>query len=338
MASKATLKQVAVRAGVSYQTVSKVLNKQAQVSRETEKRIHEAVHELGYRPNQIARNMRAKRSHMIGYSWAQTSPNQVNHILDQFLTSMVREAEAAGYHLLPFPFREGDGLVDAYRELIDTGRVDGFVLSSVNYDDPRVTFLLERNFPFVAFGRSNPEVDFPYVDVDGFDGICQAMQYLISRGHQRIAVVAWPENSRVGNQRMRGYLESMQAAGLKICSEWIERGEGTFEFGREAASRLLGLPTPDRPTAIVTLNDTQAIGVLHAARDAGLEVGKELAIIGFDDAPMSQYLFPPLTTICQPIPEAGRKCVEILVSLMKGENSTEHHVLLLPELITRASA
>jgi DNA-binding LacI/PurR family transcriptional regulator len=338
MASKATLKQVAVRAGVSYQTVSKVLNKQAQVSRETEKRIHEAVHELGYRPNQIARNMRAKRSHMIGYSWAQTSPNQVNHILDQFLTSMVREAEAAGYHLLPFPFREGDGLVDAYRELIDTGRVDGFVLSSVNYDDPRVTFLLERNFPFVAFGRSNPEVDFPYVDVDGFDGICQAMQYLISRGHQRIAVVAWPENSRVGNQRMRGYLESMQAAGLKICSEWIERGEGTFEFGREAASRLLGLPTPDRPTAIVTLNDTQAIGVLHAARDAGLEVGKELAIIGFDDAPMSKYLFPPLTTICQPIPEAGRKCVEILVSLMKGENSTEHHVLLLPELITRASA
>src|ERR1051325_10797461 len=137
MASKTTLKQVAALAGVSYQTVSKVLNKQAQVSKETEQRIHEAVRELGYRPNQIARNMRAKRSFMIGYSWAQTSPNQVNHILDQFLTSMVREAEAAGYHLLPFPFREGDGLVDAYRELIDTGRVDGFVLSSVNYDDQR---------------------------------------------------------------------------------------------------------------------------------------------------------------------------------------------------------
>jgi DNA-binding LacI/PurR family transcriptional regulator len=338
MASKATLKQVAERAGVSYQTVSKVLNKQAQVSRETEKRIHDAVHALGYRPNQIARNMRAKRSHMIGYSWAQTSPNQVNHILDQFLTSMVREAEAAGYHLLPFPFREGDGLVDAYRELIDTGRVDGFVLSSVNYDDPRVTFLLERNFPFVAFGRANPELDFPYVDVDGFEGICRAMQYLIARGHQRIAVVAWPENSRVGNQRMRGYFESMQAAGFKICSEWIERGEGTFEFGREAASRLLRLPIPDRPTAIVTLNDTQAIGVLHAAREEGVEVGKDLAIIGFDDAPMSQYLFPPLTTVRQPIHEAGRKCVEILVSLMKGEEPREPRVLLLPELITRASA
>lgn len=335
---KATLKQVAARAGVSYQTVSKVLNKQAQVSKDTEQRIYEAVRELGYRPNQIARNMRAKRSLMIGCSWAQTSPDQVNYILDQFLTSMVQEAEAAGYHLLPFPFREGEAWVDAYRELIDTGRVDGFVLSSVNYNDPRIMFLLERKFPFVAFGRSNPELDFPYVDVDGFDGLCQAVQYLISRGHQRIAAIAWPENSRVGNERMRGYFESMQSAGLKICSEWIERGEGTFEFGRAAASRLFMLPAVDRPTAMITLNDTQAIGALHAARDHQLEVGRDISIIGFDDAPMSQYLFPALTTVSQPIHEVGRKCVEILVALMKGEQPLERNILLQPKLIVRGSA
>jgi DNA-binding LacI/PurR family transcriptional regulator len=338
MVSKVTLKQVAARANVSYQTVSKVLNKQTQVSKETERRILEAVHELGYRPNQIARNMRAKRSFMIGYSWAQTSPDQVNHILDHFLTSMVQEAEAAGYHLLPFPFREGDGVVNAYRELIDTGRVDGFVLSSVNYNDPRVTFLLERNFPFVTFGRSSPELDFPYVDVDGFDGLCQVMQHLISRGHQRIAAIAWPEDSRVGNERMRGYFDAMQAAGLKIHMAWIDRGEGTFEFGRAAAARLLKLPSADRPTAIVTLNDTQAIGALHTARDQGLIVGRNLAIVGFDDAPMSQYLYPALTTVRQPIHEAGRKCVEILVSLMKGEAPVEYHVLVKPKLVLRASA
>ncbi len=338
MPSKATLKQVADRVGVSYQTVSKVLNKQAQVSKETEQRILEAVRELGYRPNQIARNMRAKRSFMIGYSWAQTSPDQVNHILDQFLTSMVQEAEAAGYHLLPFPFREGDGLVDAYRELIDTGRVDGFVLSSVNYDDPRIAFLIERNFPFVAFGRSNPELDFPYVDVDGFAGLHQAMQHLLSRGHQCIAVIGWPEDSRVGNERMRAYFESMDAAGFKTRPEWVERGEGSFEFGREATSRLLSLESANRPTAIVTLNDTQAIGALHAARDHGADVGRDIVVIGFDDAPMSQYLFPALTTIRQPIHEAGRKCVEILVSLMKGEEPPERHSLLMPSLVLRASA
>ena len=338
MASKATLKQVAARVGVSYQTVSKVLNNQAQVSRDTEKRILDAVRELGYRPNQIARNMRAKRSFMLGYSWVQTSPNQVNHILDQFLTSMLQEAEAAGYHLLPFPFREGDAHVDDYRELIDTGRVDGFVLSSVNYDDPRITFLLERKFPFVAFGRSNPELDFPYVDVDGIDGLCQVMHYLISRGHLRIGAIAWPENSRVGNERMRGYFESMQEAGLPVNSEWIARGEGTFEFGREAASRLIALPVSERPTAIVTLNDTQAIGALRAAQERGLDVGKDIAIIGFDDAPMSQYLFPPLTTVRQPIHEAGSKCVEILIALIEGEQPSELYVLVPPKLIVRASA
>lgn len=338
MTHKITIKEVAARAGVSYQTVSKVLNGQAQVSKETKQRIMDAVRELGYRPNQIARNMRAKRSHMIGYSWIPTAPNQVNHILDQFLSSMVLEAEAAGYHLLPFPFREGQAQVDGYRELINTGRVDGFVISSVNYNDPRITFLLEQNFPFVAFGRSNAELDFPYVDIDGVAGLCQAVEYLISREHCRIAAIAWPDASRVGNERLRGYLDAMRAGGLEIRSEWIERGEGTFAFGREAASRLLRLSPSERPTAIVALNDTQAIGALHAARELGLEVGRDISIIGFDDAPMSQYLFPPMTTVRQPIREAGRTCVEILLALMKGNQPLKRNVLLQPELILRDSA
>ena len=335
---KITLKEVATRAGVSYQTVSKVLNRQAQVSSETERRIMDAVRELGYRPNQIARNMRVMRSHMIGYSWVPTAPNQVNHILDQFLSSMLLEAEAAGYHLLPFPFREGDAHVDDYRELINTGRVDGFVLSSVNYNDPRIEFLLERNFPFVAFGRSNPELDFPYVDVDGAAGLVQAVQYLLSLGHRRIAMIAWPEESRVGNERLRGYVEAMQTGGVEICPGWLERGEGTYEFGRQAASRLISLVPAERPTAIVALNDTQAIGALHAARECGLEVGRDISIIGFDDAPMSQYLLPPMTTIRQPIREAGRKCVEILLAQMRGEQLGERQALLQPQLIIRASA
>lgn len=334
---KVTLKEVAGRAGVSYQTVSKVLNRQTQVSPDTEQRILDAVRELGYRPNQIARNMRANRSHMIGYSWVPTAPNQANHILDQFLSSMVLEAEAAGYHLLPFPFREGEELVDAYRELIDTGRVDGFVLSSINYNDPRITFLLERQFPFVAFGRSDPKLDFPYVDIDGADGLCQAMQHLMDQGHRRIAAIAWPETSRVGNDRLRGYFESMQEHGLEVRPEWVERGEGTFEFGLEAASRLFELPAPERPTAIVALNDTQAIGAVHAVRAHGLEVGRDISVIGFDDAPMSQYLLPPMTTVRQPIRAAGRKCVEILVALLKGDPPQESQVLLQPQLIVRAS-
>jgi DNA-binding LacI/PurR family transcriptional regulator len=249
----------------------------------------------------------------------------------------VREAEAAGYHLLPFPFREGQEQVDDYQELIDTGRVDGFVLSSVNYNDPRIAFLMQRAFPFVAFGRSNPELDFPYVDVDGAEGLRQATLHLIENGHQRIGAIAWPHDSRVGNERMRGYFDAMQSAGLEVLPEWIVRGEGTFEFGRESIFRLMDLPLEQRPTALVTLNDTQAIGVTHAARERGLEIGRDLAIVGFDDAPMSQYLFPSLTTVRQPIREAGRKCVEILIAQIEGKPLEQAQVLLSPELIVRAS-
>ncbi len=337
MSSRVTLKAVASRAGVSYQTVSKVLNGQLQVTPETRQRIMEAVRALGYRPNHIARNMRFGRSFMIGYSWVQTPPSQVNHILDQFLSSMVREAEASGYHLLPFPFREGQQQVEDHRELIDTGRVDGFVLSSVNYNDPRIHFLIERGFPFVSFGRSNPGLDFAWVDVDGAAGTRQAVEHLLSRGHRRIAALAWPEDSRVGNDRLQGYFQALKAANIEPRPEWLLRGEGTFEVGREMTLELLDLPAEKRPTALIALNDTMAIGAMHAARERGLEVGRDLAIIGFDDAPMVQYLFPPLTSIRQPIAEAGRKCVEILIALIEGRQPVERQVLLSPRLIVRAS-
>ncbi|HEX2698553.1 MAG TPA: LacI family DNA-binding transcriptional regulator, partial [Anaerolineales bacterium] len=258
MAPKVTLKQVATRAGVSYQTISKVLNGQAQVSPDTQRRIMQAVDELGYRPNRFARNMRTGRSFMIGYSWVPTSPDQPNHILDQFLTSMVQEAVQAGYHLLPFPYRDGDKHVDDYRELIETGHVDGFVLSSVNFNDPRVAFLLDRGFPFVAFGRSNPGLDFSYVDVDGADGARQAVEHLISKGHQRIAALAWPEASRVGADRMQGYSTAMKSAGLDGDSKWVRRGAGNFDFGYQAALELLNLSADQRPTAIFAFNDAQA--------------------------------------------------------------------------------
>lgn len=335
MTPQTTLKSVASRAGVSYQTVSKVLNGKLEVSPETQQRILAAVRELGYRPNHIARNMRVQRSFMIGYSWLTTSADQVNQILDQFLSSMVHEAEVAGYHLLPFPFRNGN--VDDYRELIDTGRVDGFVISGVEYNDPRVTFLLDRGFPFVAFGRSNPELKFPYVEVDGADGLRQATNHLIKQGHRQIAALAWPDDSRVGNERLSGYFEAMKSADLEVNPKWIERGEGTFEFGYQASLRLLALPKFEVPTALVAMSDTMAIGAIHAARKLDLEVGRDLAIVGFDDAPMSQYLLPPLTTIRQPIPEAGRKCVEVLVHLMEGRQPPTSQVLLLPRLIERAS-
>uniref|UniRef100_A0A7C4KXF1 LacI family transcriptional regulator n=1 Tax=Bellilinea caldifistulae TaxID=360411 RepID=A0A7C4KXF1_9CHLR len=341
MSRRVTLKEVALRSGVSYQTVSKVINGQVQVAPDTEARIWQAVRELNYRPNYTARSLRAQRSFTIGYSWRPSPPDQANPILDTFLQSMFHAAEERGYYLLCFPYHsETQRQIESYRELMDTRRVDAFVLSGVEYNDPRVLFLLEQKFPFVAFGRSNPELRFPSIDVDGGYGMRLATEHLLAQGHRRIAALAWPEESRVGNNRMEGYFSAMRAAGIEPLPEWVQRGEGRFAFGYEAARNLLALPEAIRPTAMVALNDYMAVGAIKAIQDAGFRVGGQIAVTGFDDTPIAQYLTPPLTSVRQPVWEIGERLIALLLNLLEAKDTVEQFetILMQPQLVIRASS
>lgn len=338
MSRRITLKDVAARAGVSYQTVSKVLHNQAQVSEETRERILQAIEELGYRPNVMARNLKARESRMIGYSWRPVPPDQFNPILDKFLQSMLEATARAGYHILPFPCPSDHVQIDVYRELIYTNRVDGFVLSSTNLNDQRVAYLKEMDFPFVAFGRANPEWTFPYVDVDGAAGVGEAVRHLLDLGHRRIGLIGWPEDSLTGAFRLNGYLEAMAEAGIPPDPAWIIRTEHSATSGQWAAGQLLDLPPARRPTAIVVLSDVMAVGAMNEIQDRGLEVGRDVAVIGFDDVPLAQYLRPPLTTLRQPIWEIGQQVISMLIQLIQGEEPAERQVLLPARLIVRASS
>jgi DNA-binding LacI/PurR family transcriptional regulator len=334
-----TLKQVAKLAGVSYQTVSKVLNRQIQVTKETEDRILQAAQSLGYRPSFVARSLRAQRAFTIGYSWPPSSPDQENIILDQFLQSMFLAAEERGYYLLCFPYHaDVKQHLATYDELIETRRVDGFVLSSIEYDDPRVSLLLERNFPFVGFGRSNPDLMFPWIDVDGGSGIRQSMLHLLEKGHRKIAALGWPLDSRVGDNRMAGYFSALQEAGITPEHEWVKRGNGVFEFGYKATLELLDLPADCRPTALIALNDMMALGASQAIKDRGLKVGQDFAVTGFDDAPLVQYTDPPLTTLRQPITEIGQRIIAMLMEYINtGSIPQNPNILVAPQLIIRSS-
>jgi DNA-binding LacI/PurR family transcriptional regulator len=336
---RVTLKDVAASAGVSYQTVSKVINHQVQVSKETEHRIWQAVETLKYRPNHTARALRSQRSFTIGYSWPPSPHDQANPILDQFLQSIFEAAEERGYYLLCFPYHaDPQEHLATYGKLIDTGRVDGFILSSVEYQDPRILLLLERNFPFAAFGRSDPELVFPWIDVDGAAGIAMVVRHLLELGHTRIGALAWPESSRVGNDRMEGYFQMLQEAGITPKPAWIARGEGRFSFGYEAALKMLHLPEKERPTALVALNDPMAVGAMQAAREMKIEVGTQLAIASFDDAPMVQYLNPPLTSVRQPVWEVGQRIIPMLLAYIEtGRLPEPMSVLVTPQLIVRES-
>jgi DNA-binding LacI/PurR family transcriptional regulator len=337
--TRVTLKEVAIDAGVSYQTVSKVINKQVRISPETEERIWDAIRKLGYHPNYTARSLRYQRAFTIGYSWPLSSRDQPNPIHDQFLQSMLQAAEKLGYYLLTFPYHTDlTNRLATYSELINSGRVDGFVLSGIEYNDPRVQLLQKEGFPFVGFGRSNPDIDFPWIDVNGDHGIEQAVNHLLELGHRRIAALAWPESSRVGNNRMEGYMTALRMAGITPDPRWIARGEGKYATGYQKTSDLLDLPQDIRPTALIALNDAMAVGALWAVKNRGLLVGQDFSITGFDDVPMVQYLDPPLTSVRQPVWEVGEQIIPLLLDFINNGFSMETmEILVEPTLIVRSS-
>ena len=332
-----TIRDVAKEANVSVATVSYVLNNSGSVSEETRQRVLQAVEKLGYRPSVIAKGLQARESRMIGYSWRPLPPDQFHSILDKFIHSTVEAAARREYHILTFPYPEPYDEVAVYREMVQTGRVDGFILPNTNTNDRRIRYLLDMGFPFVAFGRSNPEWDFAWVDVDGTDGVEQALTHLLELGHRRIVCLAWPEDSLTGRYRLAGYEKAMASAGLPVELGWIVRGENFYQDAYRAAQPWLTMPPDRRPTAVVALSDLMAIGVMNAAADAGLDVGRDLAVVGFDDAPITDYLRPPLTSLRQPIGEVGEQAVSMLISLVHGEKPSPYQVLLKPRLIVRDS-
>ena len=313
-----TIHDVAKEARVSIATVSYVLNNSRRVGDETRTRVLQAITLLGYRPNITARHLQASKKRPLGYSWRPVPPSQFTPVLDQFWQSMAQAAAHHDYRILAFPTATPQEELAVYEEMMLSGQVDGFVLSNTNLEDPRVRALLGAGFPFVAFGRSNPAWDFPWVDVDGYAGIRMAMEHLIAGGHQRIACLAWPAPSLTGRYRLDGYYEAMAAANLPVSPAWVARIENTYDDAYPSTQHLLALSPAQRPSAIVAFTDLMAMGAINAATDAGMTVGRELAVVGFDDAPVARFLRPPLTSLRQPVADVGERLVTMLIDLVNG--------------------
>jgi DNA-binding LacI/PurR family transcriptional regulator len=244
-----TIRDVAAYAGVSVSTVSYVINNSPLIKPATRQRVRNAIRDLGYHPNSTARNLKSSQSRMIGYAWhVAEDPLRRNPLLDLFLYELAQHSEASGYHVLTFtqPTQHG---IKSYETLINTNRVDGFVLTDVTDDDLRVKKLLDKKAPFAAYGRSDDALDFPYVEVDGNHGIQLAVDHLVSKGHERIALISYLRGLRFGDQRTQGFLEAMQRANLPIVDAWVAHSSNTLEHAFEVTRQILaGKP---RPTAIV---------------------------------------------------------------------------------------
>ncbi len=332
-----TIKDVAKEAGVSVATVSYVLNnKTSLVSIETRHTVLAAIQRVGYTPSMVGRNLQSNKSKLIGYAWHPMIYGQVNPVLDQFTYFMAQAAEEAGYHILTFTCPEHNP-IPTYAELIETRRVDAFVLSGTNMNDPRIPFLLDKGFPFVSFGRSNPEWQFSYVDTDARAGVHEAANYLIDLGHRRIAFVGWPQGSLTGDQRLQGYQDALREHGLPANPDFVIRGIQSELTGRNALREWLELPLEERPTAVMAVTDLVAVGVMNEAHERGLHIGRDLSIIGFDNAPLVEYLTPALTTLEQRIPEIGHILMDMVERMFNGVHDDLVQLLVTPRFIVRES-
>jgi DNA-binding LacI/PurR family transcriptional regulator len=343
-----TVEDVADTAGVSRQTVSNVLNAPHRVRPETRARVEEAIAALGYQPNRAARALRVAASRLIGYRIEPVHEESLASIHDRFLHALAEAGREADHHLLLFTADDAEDEVEACTRLFRTGGVDGFVLYGIDRDDRRPAALGQLGAPFVTFGRSEA-VDagghpYPWVDVDNAAGTQAAVDHLVARGHRRIALLGWPEGSAVGDRRAGGWRTALDKHGLLAAGQPLDvRGEDSVATGAHLTAYLLDRTSP--PTAVVAVSDTLAVGAVQAARARGLALGRDLAVVGFDDTPTARAL--DLSSVRQPIEAAGRAIVRALLDRLPGapaaaaagaEPDLPSGRLLTPVLVVRASS
>jgi LacI family transcriptional regulator len=328
----ASLKDIAARAGVSFQTASKVLNGGGNVKPETRERILVAARELGYVPNAVARGLIAQSTRTVGI----LADDLDDWVLAQFVVGAEREARRQGHAVLiaTLDRTTRGGAADQARLLIER-RVDGLIAATPQVEqDESVAELLRGRIPVVSMyhvpGRGVPVVGSHHRQTGEL-----ATAHLARLGHRRIATVTGPGTRRVVATRLRGWRLALTAAGLEADPDLVEEADWTADGGYLATHRLL-----DRApgvTAVFAQNDMMAVGVLAALHDRGLAVPGDVAVVGCDDLPMVARTIPPLTTVHIPTYETGEHAVRLLLDRIAGRGQVPDRVLLPVQLVVRAS-
>jgi DNA-binding LacI/PurR family transcriptional regulator len=329
-----TLDEVARAAGVGRGTASRVLNDSSHVSPAARRAVTEAVEALGYVPNRAAHSLFTRRTDTVALAVSEEGDRLFT---DPFFARIVRGAtsrlrESGTALLLTMTGgRERDGAA----RYLGGQHVDGVLLISLHADDPLPDLLESRGVPTVCGGRPTAQHPRCVVDVDNRVGAAQAVGHLLAGGRRRLAVVAGPADMSSGHDRLAGALDAAAAAGLDAASVPVGRGDYSEESGERAVRGLLGAGA--RPDAVFAASDLMAAGALRALRNAGLDVPGDVALVGFDDAPVARHTDPRLTTVHQPVEEMGRVMADLLLERVAGREVAAETVLP-TRLVVRESA
>jgi LacI family transcriptional regulator len=330
-----TLKDIADRVNRSVTTVSRALHDYDDVNKETRELVKRTAREMGYMPNVVAQRLQKQRTDTLGLILSSSGPRLSDPHFGEVLAGVGDEISRAGFDLLiSIPDPDLD-MLDAYHQKISGRRVDGVLVVRTRCRDERIEFLLEHDVPFVAYGRTLDGSEFPYVDVDYVAGMRALVQHLSDLGHRRIACVIGSRGFTFVHYQLEGFRQAMHTCGLSADDDLIIEADLTQRGGYGAAQTLLSQSEP--PTAIVASSDLMALGVMSAAQDQGLDVGRDIAIAGFDDIPLAETSHPTLTTVRQPAHRLGQLMGKMLVALVRGEAPSEPRMLVVPSLIIRQS-
>jgi DNA-binding LacI/PurR family transcriptional regulator len=327
--SRPSISDVARQAGVSHQTVSRVINGSTYVLPETRALVEAAIEQMGYRPSAIARSMARGQTHTL----ACISPSLTDFTFASIIEGAEMEARQHDYFMLSSSAADPQSFCDLVDELVGHSRVDGLIVINP-YADERFEYI-PQNFPLVFVGARSHDSNICSVSLDDEKVAYEATRHLLALGHTRIALVTGPMEEDCSQDRAEGYARALCEAGRAVDQSMIVEGDWTATSGQDA---LLSFAEQGRlPSAVFAQNDRMAMGVMHAARDMGIHVPKQLAVIGVDDMPLASYFDPPLTTMHQDIPRIGQEAARMLIDILQGRNSTPRQLKLPAQLVVRQS-
>ncbi|WP_025689224.1 LacI family DNA-binding transcriptional regulator [Paenibacillus zanthoxyli] len=303
-----TIKDVAKKANVSIATVSRVLNNLGGYSDKTKQKVNEVIRELGYQPNAIARGLINKRTYTIGVLF----PNVSSAFSSDILQGVEDYAHGRNYSIVVCNTDDDGKRTMKYLQLLREKQVDGIIFSSSVLKEEYYEAIQAMNIPVVLVSSESNYATVPYVKVDDCLAACDAVEYLISKGHRKIAMISGgKEDVLAGAPRVDGYMRALEKHQIPFDSRYIVYGDFRFESGCIQFETLMR-NAPD-VTAVFAASDEMAIGVLSAAYKLGVRVPDDVSVIGFDGVQLSNMVVPPLTTVSQPLQEMGKIASETLI-------------------------
>jgi LacI family transcriptional regulator len=329
-----TLEDIARKAGVSRSTVSRVINGHPNVSESVRQRVSQVIRKTGYHPNVAARSLASQRSWMIGLVLPRSVSAFFTDPYYHHLTQGIAQAcNLYDYTLGLFLIGSREDEEKIFPRISHRGSLDGILLQSGQSGDQLASRLINSKIPLVIVGRPfNPD-SASYIDVDNVDAAYGATVHLIRQGRQRVAFISGPENLTVSIDRKQGYLKALNERGRVVEPSLMVQGEFTEASGYHAMRQLL----PAKPDAVFVASDSMAFGAMRAVSEAGLKIPGDVALVGFDDLPVTAPSKPSLTTVRQPVLQFGTLAVEILIDVIENGLQPPRRLTLTTELIVRDS-